>query len=182
MDTIHEFWFAGAPDMKKWFSREYDEEIRTRFGETLQTAEQGKCTEWANTPRGFVALVVLLDQFSRQVYRGTDKAFQNDAAALNLLESKLDTHFSNLNKYEKMFAIMPLMHAENIDAQTQCLLKVEQEALGGDPLWKNVLNHAKSHYDVVEKFGRFPKRNAVLHRETTEDEQAYIESTPHRPY
>lgn len=184
MNAILEFWFADAPDMAKWFmsSKQYDDEIRTRFGDSLRQAERGELQAWVETPRGFVALVVLLDQFSRQVYRGTGKAFQNDEAALLLVRSKLDAHVSKLDKYEKMFAIMPMMHAENLDAQRQCVAFVEKEAESGDGLWKNVLGHAKGHCDVIERFGRFPKRNVALNRETTEEEKTYIDATPNVPY
>ena len=75
----------------------------------------------------------------------------------SLVRSKLDAHVSKLDKYEKMFAIMPMMHAENLDAQRQCVAFVEKEVESGDGLWKNVLGHAKGHCDVIERFGRFPK-------------------------
>ena len=102
--------------------------------------------------------------------------------ALRVATSKLEEHYPQLTKFERMFAIMPLMHAEDANAQTRCVLVVEEEAATGDPFWKNVLGHATGHFKVVERFGRFPKRNAVLGRETTPEEQAYIDETPNLPY
>lgn len=181
-DEILAFWFENAPDMNKWFmkSRDFDEYIRTEFSSTLERGEE--LVDWADTPSGFVALIVLLDQFSRQIWRGSPKAFAYDALALRVATSKLDEHYPQLQRFERMFAIMPLMHAEDANAQTRCVLMVEEEAADGDPFWKNVLEHAKGHFNVVERFGRFPKRNAVLGRETTPEEQAYIDETPNLPY
>ena len=132
-DEILAFWFENAPDMNKWFmkSRDFDEYIRTEFSSTLERGEE--LVDWADTPSGFVALIVLLDQFSRQIWRGSPKAFAYDALALRIATSKLDEHYPRLKKFERMFAIMPLMHAEDANAQTRCVLKVEEEAADGDP-------------------------------------------------
>lgn len=177
MESVLSFWFAHSPDMDKWFlkSADYDDHIRDHFSGLLCRAEQGHLDHWAATPRGWVALIVLLDQFSRHVYRGTKKAFHNDDAALRL--ARMDVHPVK-DKYHRMFARMPFTHAEDRDAQVEGVLRAEEEAAGGDPFWRGVLGHALGHLRVIERFGRFPKRNRALGRATTPEEQAYIDETP----
>lgn len=185
------FWFAKTPDMGKWFitSSDYDEEIRNKFARALQEAERGECIHWLMSKNSFVAHVVLLDQFSRQIYRGTSKAFQNDLSALTFAKMGMHSYYPMLNKYEKMFVLMPFMHAENLQAQEECVARVQEaEATAArvdgkpDPFWTNVLGHAEGHREVVRRFGRFPKRNVVLGRTSTEEELAYIQETPNIPY
>lgn len=182
---ILDFWFETTPDMSKWFihSREHDAYIRNRFGNALRDVETARdLTSWTRTPEGYLALVILLDQFTRQIHRDNPKAFQNDRLAQRLTALHLDAYYPHLNPFEKMFALMPLMHAENMEMQTKCLLLVEHEAAHGDPFWTGVMRHAKGHYTVIERFGRFPKRNAALGRSTTAEEQVYIDATPNTPY
>lgn len=184
------FWFAKTPDMDKWFiaSSGYDEEIRTKFASTLRSAECGDCIHWLMSANSYVAHIVLLDQFSRQIYRGTRQAFQNDLSALTFAKMGMHSYYPTLNKYEKMFVLMPFMHAENLQAQEECVARVkEAEATARvddkpDPFWTNVLGHAEGHREVVRRFGRFPKRNVVLGRTSTEEELAYIQETPNIPY
>jgi len=184
------FWFAKTPDMDKWFttSSDYDEEIRTKFASVLQDAERGDCIHWLMSANSYVAHIVLLDQFSRQIYRGTRRAFQNDLSALTFAKMGMHSYYPTLNKYEKMFVLMPFMHAENLQAQEECVARAkeaeEAPRVNGesDPFWANVLRHAKGHCEVVRRFGRFPKRNIVLGRTSTEKELAYIQETPNIPY
>ncbi len=180
------FWFENAPDMDKWFikSRDYDEQIRAQFSDVLHEAERGECIHWLMSAKSYVAHIVLLDQFSRQVYRGTGKAFQNDLSALTFAKMGLTSYYPTLSPFEKMFVLMPFMHSENVEAQHECVARVKKEVSdnSNNPLWANVLGHAESHRDVVLRFGRFPKRNAALGRESTVEEIGYIASTPNIPY
>lgn len=178
------FWFETTPDMDKWFmkSTAFDDEIRSKFGDVLRDAEQGNCIHWLMSANSYVAHIVLLDQFSRQIYRGSGAAFQNDLAALTFAKMGMHSYYPTLNKYEKMFVLMPFMHAENAHAQEECVRRVREEAASGDAFWNNVLRHAEGHADVVRRFGRFPKRNAALGRESTEEEVQYIHDTPNISY
>jgi uncharacterized protein (DUF924 family) len=181
------FWFAKTPDMDKWFvaSSDYDEEIRTKFTSTLRDAERGDCIHWLMSANSYVAHVVLLDQFSRQIYRGSGQAYQNDLSALTFARMGIHSYYPTLNKYEKMFVLLPFMHSENLQVQEECVLLVDDEiSTNGsvDPFWVNVLRHATGHCEVIRRFGRFPKRNTVLGRKSTDKELAYIRETPNIPY
>jgi len=169
--------------MAKWFtkSRDFDGEIRTKFSDALHEAEQGKCLHWIMSKESYVAHIVLLDQFSRQIYRGTGQSFANDLSALTFAKMGMKSYYPTLNKYEKMFVLMPSMHSENVEAQIKCVAHVQNEP-DDDPFWTNVLRHAQGHRDVVLRFGRFPKRNAALGRESSEEELKYMEDTPDLPY
>ena len=183
---ILQFWFEQTPDMDKWFmkSSTYDEFITKEFGDTLKTAEKGELMGWLVNKDSFVAYIILVDQFSRQIYRGKREAFQNDSNALVALNMCIDVYYNQLNKYEKMFILMPYMHSENLTYQRLGWKRVLAELNDHpeDTLWQNVHQHTVGHMDTIEKFGRFPKRNAALSRETTEEEKKYIEDHPNRPY
>ena len=184
--TILDFWFEKSPDMDKWFmkSTTYDEYIKTEFGETLKKAENGELVGWMLNKNSFVAYIVLLDQFSRQIYRGQGEAFQNDHNALIILNMCNDVYYDQLNKYEKMFVLMPYMHSEILKYQRLGWKRVVSELNHHpeDTFWQNVHQHTVGHMDIIIRFGRFPKRNKALGRETTLEETQYIEENPNRPY
>lgn len=185
-DKVLRYWFANAPDMDKWFlkSTEYDAEIRAHFENLLSEAENGKCFHWLLNKRTFLAHIILLDQFSRHIYRGTGDAFRNDQGALIFASMGIDVYYDSMDRYEKMFALMPFMHSETLVYQQKGLAFVEKELAESpnDPFWTNVHGHTVGHLKVIERFGRFPKRNAALDRGTTPEESAYILETPDLPY
>ncbi len=184
--AILTFWFDPSPNMDKWFikSTTYDDHITFHFQSTLKKAEGGYLKEWMHHKDSFVALIVLLDQFSRHIYRGTASAFQNDPAALAVATAGIDVYYDQLNKYEKLFVLMPFMHAEDVASQHKVLqyLNIERTECPDDPWWQDAHQHAVGHLRVIERFGRFPKRNRALGRRSSPEEKEYMKDFPDRPY
>ena len=163
------FWRAAGPD--KWWAPDdaFDAEIAARFGATHKLAATGQLDDWKETAEGSLALILLLDQFSRNLYRGTYAAFQNDVwarhAANEAIASNFDAEFeSDL----RVFFYMPYMHSERLGDQNYCLEIFRANA-------PDFVQWAQDHRDIIARFGRFPHRNAVLERETTPEEQAFID-------
>lgn len=174
MDTrakdVLEFWVGLGP--KKWWRRDdaVDAEIRSRFGELYLEAASGRLDAWLEEPDSALALVIVLDQFSRNMYRNDPRAFAQDTRCahlvLGLIEAGLDRR---MRTDIGVFCYLPLMHAENIHDQRLCLAEMERLELP-----ENV-EAAQEHLDIIERFGRFPHRNVVLNRQTTEAEQAFLD-------
>lgn len=183
---ILSFWFEKCPDMEKWFTKstDYDDHITKEFKHLLEAAEEGKCFSWLMSKESYLAHIVLLDQFSRQIYRGTKKAFQNDPGVLIFTKMGIDVYYDSLNDYEKMFVLLPYMHSERLIYQKEGYKRVLKELDKNEdsPFWKNLCMHTVGHMEVIENFGRFPKRNEALGRESTEEEKKYMEEHPNRPY
>jgi len=167
--------------MRLWFEggAEVDQEIRERFGADLERARKGELSDWAKTPRGRLALIVLLDQFSRNVYRGSGEAFASDALSLQLTLDGLDSgHDKPLSCFEQVFFVLPLEHAEDLAMQDRMVAyldtwaKQQPEALKG--MAQGVRDFAELHRKVIARFGRFPTRNAALGRTSTPEEEAHI--------
>jgi len=187
-DDVLTFWLgppgtAPLANAKKWFTRDdaFDAEIRARFGDTIHAASRGQLESWRTTPRGRLAFVILCDQLSRNVFRGTPRAFAQDAIALETSERALDAgDWESLSTVERQFLVMPLMHAEDRSRQRRCVELFEKIAADApDDLKENAassLKYARMHADVVERFGRFPHRNAVLGRESTPEEIAFLKT------
>jgi uncharacterized protein (DUF924 family) len=166
------FWFMGGPDV--------DREITERFGALLERARRGELDLWASAPRGRLALVILLDQFSRNVYRGKPLAFTQDTAAQKLV---LDGIAAGIDKtlptVERMFFYIPLEHAENVALQDRGVEMFDAMANDAPATLGQLMgiakNHARQHRDTVVRFGRFPQRNAAMGRTSTPDEAAFLE-------
>jgi uncharacterized protein (DUF924 family) len=187
-DEILEFWFGESEDaaqrpdrMQLWFGGgdEVDRKIRERFGATLEQARSGAFDDWAETARGRLALIVLIDQFSRNVYRGSAEAFSKDALALRLARDGLDNgHYAQLSCFEQLFFVMPLEHAEDLVQQERAVALYEAwaKALPAplESLGKTVVDFARMHRDVIARFGRFPTRNQALGRASTPSEEAHV--------
>ena len=172
-EAVLNFWFVKL-EKSQWFasSDAVDAHIAERFGSLLESASAGKCDDWADTPKGALALVIVLDQFSRNIHRGTALAFANDAKALGLTLKAIDTgQDERLSLDERQFLYMPLMHAEDRDIQKLSLEKFE--SLAGSAA--TIVDFAEKHRDIVEQFGRFPYRNDVLGRASTGQEREYVE-------
>ncbi len=184
---IHDFWFGELDENglcktdrnALWFgtNKETDASCRVRFGASLTLALAGKLASWAPTERGLVALVVLLDQFSRNIHRGTAQAFGGDALALALAEQAIASgHHLRLPTIHRVFLYLPLEHSEDLVLQNTCVaLFDELEKVGDHPQFARFTHYARAHRDVIAKFGRFPHRNAVLGRESKPGELEYLE-------
>jgi len=180
-DEVLRFWFVTAGPTKWWSAKkDFDEEIRERFGETVEEAAAGDLDRWRATARSRVALVIVLDQFSRNIFRGQPRAFAQDARARAVTEQALaEGDAKVLAPMERAFLYMPLMHAEDVDAQRRNVELCEALHREAPPdleaeLAKQ-LKYAKLHAQIIDRFGRFPHRNAVLGRESTAEEKTYLE-------
>ena len=189
-ETIIGYWIgdasgsAGALKSRSrvWFSAdpELDAEIRLRFGGLLANEAAGVYDSWQATPRGRLGLIILFDQFPRNIHRGTAKAFAFDDRALNLSRTGIDAGMDrSLGPLERMFFYMPLQHAEATDAQDRSVALIEALTLSCPPeqrpFFEQSLSFAREHRDLVARFGRFPHRNRILGRDSTAEEIAYLE-------
>jgi uncharacterized protein (DUF924 family) len=190
-DDVLQFWL-GAPaadaesfgkKLRRWFSADkaVDAEIRARFGDGVQRARDGALDDWAKTPRGRLALIILLDQFTRNLHRGSPRAYENDARSLALAEAGLDAHDdAELSFEEKMFLYLPLAHSEDVSRQERHVALVVAAANAAPPAleqaYASATNHAKIYLDQIRRFGRFPHRNAILGRTCTQEEMAFLDS------
>lgn len=183
------FWFRGqalsAPwierRMDTWFGEDpdFDREIEREFKDDVAAASAGQCIHWANAPRGRLALILLLDQFRRNIYRGTAAAFARDRAALALcMAGILDNQDHELAPIEQVFFYMPLQHAESRQAQTKSVALYARLAGTVAPacreIFERVARFAELHARIIKTFGRFPHRNALLGRENTAEEIEYL--------
>lgn len=174
------FWFGepGSAEYLRardlWFTRSdaTDRLIAERFGPVVDRALAGEHDDWAATPRGALALVVLLDQFTRNVFRGTPRAFAGDARALAIATRLVDTSRDmTLAPVERWFVYMPLEHSERLLDQYESVRLFERLAADG---LDAPLDWARRHFEVVRRFGRFPHRNAILGRESTPEEIEFL--------
>ena len=207
---ILDYWFSKGlytADFDKWFmkSQDYDEEIKEKFGDLLKEAEQGKGFSWLHTKDSYVAHIILLDQFSRHIYRGSGDSLKNDNGCMLFVELGWEMYKEQLEGYEFMFAFMPYMHTENIVYQKKgksnfhrhkqlygnyvgqrpltapihvSYMGSVDEVTNYDKEWemlKSMEPHVSGHEQVVRRFGRFPKRNEVLGRKSTKQEIVYME-------
>jgi len=176
-EEVLTYWFEGGPDRTaRWFGAgpATDAEVRRRFGDTLERAARGELDEWAATPRGRLALVVVLDQFSRNVHRGTARSFAQDSRALALcLEGLGRGEDRALAPVERAFFYMPLQHAEDAGVQERSVACFERLAAEA-PDVAGFLDYARQHRDAIARFGRFPHRNATLSRRSTPEEDAFL--------
>ena len=169
-DEILHFWF-DAHGFDDWFGGDaaFDRAIATRFAATHAAAARGEAWRWRSTARGRLAEIIVLDQFSRQLFRGDARAFASDGMALVLAqEAVAGGHHHFLPMPQRLFLLMPYMHAESEAVQAESLRLFT--ALGDAEL----MTHAQGHADCIRRFGRFPKRNAALGRESTAEERDYI--------
>ena len=185
-NSILRFWFGEdslhpLTNSKMWFSKDHalDEVIRTNFGAMLDDAGTGAFDDWARTYRGALALVILCDQFPRNIFRGEDQAFAYDQRALRASQIAVDHGFDKeLNCVERCFLYLPFEHAENIDVQSQSVelfSSLLEDAQGEELAFINeAIRYAKRHHEIIEKFGRFPHRNEMLGRESTREEKQFL--------
>ena len=187
-EEVLAFWFPPGLDadepthraaVMRWFRGGTNAEIVARFQPTLAAAIAGELDDWATTPRGRLALILVLDQFSRGIHRDAAAAYAQDARAQELAIAGLDRgeHLA-LPIWEQMFFVLPLGHSENLMLQersvalAEALIEQAPPALRG--IYAMAAESARSHREVIRRFGRHPHRNAALGRESTPEEAAYI--------
>ncbi|MGH8800962.1 MAG: DUF924 family protein, partial [Casimicrobiaceae bacterium] len=175
--AILDFWFPPGTTSKRreWFGKdpEFDRTIRERFGTSLAAGLAGAFGDWCVSARGSLARVILLDQFTRNAFRGTPKAFAGDAAALATAEGALERGIDHeLGACERWFMYLPFEHAESLAAQDRSVALFR--ALADEGGLAGPLEWALRHRAIIQRFGRFPHRNAILVRESTADEIAFL--------
>ena len=191
MEKILEFWFGTFPDahssdpkkVDMWFKNgsQYDQEIFVTFGGHYEKAVCGELDHWLDMPRGRLALIILLDQFSRHIHRGTADSFAQDLKAQQICIDGISAGDDfKLHPVERSFFYLPLEHAEDIERQelsiqayTQLFHDVPESH---QQPYKMTLDYAMRHHYVIEQFGRFPELNEILGRESTPEELEFIKS------
>jgi uncharacterized protein (DUF924 family) len=171
LDDVLGFWFAQGMEAR-WFKKDpaFDAEVRARLLPLHERAAAGHLDHWQGSARGALALVILLDQVPRNLFRGRPQAFATDAKALAVTKRALDEGLDTaLAQPERMFLYLPLEHCEDLADQDLCVRLTS--ALDENPEWHD---YALRHRDVVARFGRFPHRNAALGRDTTPEEAAFL--------
>jgi uncharacterized protein (DUF924 family) len=193
-DRVHallDFWFGdlGVADLPSsdrtnlWFgdSEKLKETITKSFGKDYKAVITGKHKDWAKTPRGRLALIILLDQFSRYLYRNSSSAFDYDKEAQQLcIEGLRDKMDQSLTLIERVFFYMPLVHSEDVETQEQSI-KLFQSLVSlsmteTTQVYQLFLAYAYAHFRVIKEFGRFPQRNSTLGRPSTPAEQAFLKT------
>ncbi len=192
IDKVLDYWFGSSPDdtvvsRKKsqlWWVKcnETDEEMGKRFASLVQAAAAGDLDDWAESSRGRLALIVLLDQFPRKIYRNTPAAFASDDKALGLTLEAIELGLDReLRPIERVFLYLPLEHSELLENQDRCVAVME--SLVSDvpaerrEIFSGYVGYAVAHRRIVERFGRFPHRNKILGRESTSEEEGFL-TTP----
>jgi uncharacterized protein (DUF924 family) len=178
-EEILKFWFQESSE--KWWIKDeaFDRSIRERFEGDLKRAAAGAHEDWKTTPRPCLAYIILLDQFSRNIYRNTPRAFAQDPialrACLDAVERGLD---QSLSHTERIFLYMPMMHSEEIAVQrrgTEIFRKLADEAPAEmKASLENNYSYALRHAEIIERFGRFPHRNQILGRTSTPEEIEFL--------
>ena len=164
------FWREAGPD--KWFKKDaaFDDAIRRRFLETYEAAAARQLGEWENDAEGVFALLLVLDQFPRNMFRGSARAFATDPLARAIAGRAIAQGFDQrFPLAERTFFYLPFTHSEAMADQDLC---VQLNRAAGDA---DAVKWAELHADIIRRFGRFPHRNAVLGRATTPEEQAYLD-------
>jgi uncharacterized protein (DUF924 family) len=190
-EGILHFWFGDAAETPAkaeartalWFnaSPEIDDRIREQFSTAVEAAARGELAAWTRAPRPALALVVVLDQFPRNIWRGTPQAFGCDAQALAAARQAVAARFlSGLEPIERAFLTLPFQHSESLDAQRESVRLWAEIVAAAPAEWRATLesfhSYAQRHFEVIARFGRFPHRNAMLGRTSTPEERAYLDT------
>ena len=194
VSEILNYWFQGmdgnaiidkqALPVRRWFAKDkkIDEEIREQFEADIKKGRHGEYKDWEETITGRLALIILYDQFSRNIYRNTPQMFENDSLALELtLRTIQERRQGELPFIERMFLFMPLMHSEDLHIQRmslecfESLIKGSREKSPANvSYYEYTFDFARRHYEIISRFGRFPHRNAILKRISTDEELAFF--------
>ena len=189
IDDILTFWFGTDDDDARvadqqaslWWKKDpaTDEAIRRRFEPQVLAAGQDKLEDWRTTPDGRLALILLTDQFPRNIYRDTPEAFRFDRKARDLCAEGLELgQAAHLRPIQRVFFYLPLEHSEDIDDQTWCVDLMRTLARRVPEAWKPTfeafVDYAEAHQRIIDRFGRFPHRNAILGRTSSDEEVAFL--------
>jgi len=188
IDEVLNFWFAdpqtGSANYdqwrKAWFIKDsaFDQQVRDRFLTTYAQAAAGNLDHWQESPTGSLALILVLDQFPRNMFRRDPRAFATDLKAVETTQGAIAKGFhQQLKPMQQLFLYLPLEHSENLDHQNQCValfhkLIADHPGLGKE--FEDTYSYAVRHQAVIEQFGRFPHRNEILGRETTPEEAEFL--------
>lgn len=181
IEDVLTFWFQDptgqtATNRKEWFTRDptFDQEIRDRFLPLYEQAASGQLEPWQATAPGTLALILVLDQFPRNLFRGDPRSFATDGQALALTQAAIARGFDQaLPLIQRWFVYLPLMHSEDLEMQNQSVAVFQQ--FEHDPATQSSYPYAIKHRDVIQQFGRFPHRNAILGRASTPAEVAFLQ-------
>ncbi|MCK6545951.1 DUF924 domain-containing protein [Myxococcota bacterium] len=185
-ELVLDFWFGpldapgrASPEfVQRWWKKDaaFDDEIRARFLETHAALTRGGHADWLSSARGTLAAIIVLDQFSRNMFRGTPAMFASDPQALTLAKGLVargdDEH---LPAHPRTFVYLPLMHAEDLADQDACVAKFQKMVEREGDVFASNLDYAEKHRVIIRRFGRFPHRNAILGRASTEEELRFLE-------
>ena len=176
-EDIVQFWFGNAPGERRkvWFVKDpaFDAEISARFLATYEKAASGGLSEWKNTARDSLALIILTDQFPRNMFRGSGRAFATDAIALATARHVIDSGWdANMLPVERMFVYLPFEHSETLTDQERSLALFKP--LAPFPETSDAAEYSTRHWEIVRRFGRFPHRNAALGRPGTPEEIEFL--------
>jgi uncharacterized protein (DUF924 family) len=189
--AVLRFWFGDRPEAaatdparaRLWWSKqpEVDQDMRERFGALIARAGRGELDDWAEQPEGRLALILLTDQFTRNVHRGQPEAFALDALARRCcLEGLEDGAFESLLPIQRVFACLPLEHSESLADQDLCVAEMQalRETVGATEraTFDGYVDYAERHREIIRRFGRFPHRNAILGRSSTAEEIAFLQT------
>lgn len=169
-NALLRFWFEEAGP-ERWFKRSdaFDARCRERFLDTLESAARGECASWRETPAGRCAEIIILDQLSRNIFRGSARAFAQDAMALTLAQWAVSCgDDQRMDADQRYFCYMPLMHSESAAIHDEALILFE--SLGNS----EALRYEHAHRQVILRFGRYPGRNEALGRASTREEVDYL--------
>ena len=193
IDAILAFWFReaalSAPQidqrMDTWFGEDavFDAMVQNEFADDVEQASDGKLDHWAHKPEGRLALILLLDQFRRNIHRGTAAAFARDKQALKLcVEGAMQKKDRGLTPIQRVFFYMPLQHAESLKVQEKGVQLFNKLAEAVSPTYREtfatIAQFAELHRDIIARFGRFPHRNKALGRNNTPEEDEYLADAP----
>ena len=168
---IIDFWFTDS-SQQRWFKStpDFDCELADRFGSSIEAAAQGQLDHWMHNAEGSLALVILLDQFPRNIHRGSAEAYRYDVSARRVCKQAVETGQNReLSGWQLAFLYMPLMHSEDIQDQEESVRLFTEAGLDNT-------SYAIHHRDIVRRFGRFPHRNRLLGRENSREETEYLSS------
>lgn len=178
---ILNFWFGTPTQLNYgkprdvWFSKnsDFDQQVKTRFLSDYELAASGKLNHWQDVAESCLALIILCDQFPRNMFRDRPKSFATDRQALAFAQYAVEREFDRqFIPVKRWFFYLPFQHSENLEHQRQSLALFEQ--LGNDPDSLNCIDYAIKHLKIIERFGRFPHRNQILGRETTPEEAEFL--------
>lgn len=184
---IIDFWFGASPDFQRWFkpNETLDKEIQTKFGLLVSKARASKLDDWTEQPEGTLALLVLLDQFTRNIYRGSPDSWSSDPKALDIASRAILKGFDRqVSPIQQPFFYLPLLHSENVVSQVAAMSLYEgllarcKDGTVEKNFCEQSIQSVKAHAVPVLKFGRYPSRNKVLGRESTPDELAFLKEHP----